>query len=83
LKERYRARGGDSADIKVGLEYAEANEWLGYDGAKQAWYLWVTSTSEMRLSGRDPAPARDRSPSKLKTRARGAVRTPSKRERFL
>jgi hypothetical protein len=33
------ARGGDSADIKAGLEYAEANEWLGYDGAKQAWYL--------------------------------------------
>lgn len=32
-------RGGDSADIKVGLEYAEANEWHGYDGAKQAWYL--------------------------------------------
>jgi hypothetical protein len=23
----------------VGLEYAEANEWLDYDGVKQAWYL--------------------------------------------
>jgi hypothetical protein len=33
------ARGGDSADIKVGLKYAEANEWLRYDDLKDAWQL--------------------------------------------
>jgi hypothetical protein len=27
LKEKYRAHKGDSADIKVGLKYAEGNEW--------------------------------------------------------
>jgi hypothetical protein len=39
LKNGYRARGGDSADIKVGLKYAEANEWLRYDDLKDAWQL--------------------------------------------
>ena len=39
LKEKYRARSGDSADIKVGLEYAEKQGWLTYSRAKQTWYL--------------------------------------------
>jgi hypothetical protein len=39
LKEKYRARDGDSADMKVRLQYAEAHEWLTYDHAKEAWYL--------------------------------------------
>ena len=39
LKEKYRARKGDSADIMVGLKYAEEHEWLTYDLAKDTWYL--------------------------------------------
>lgn len=39
LKEKYRARKGDSADIKVGLKYAADHEWLTYDLAKDTWYL--------------------------------------------
>ena len=39
LKEKYRARKGDSADIKVGLKYAEENEWLTYDLTNDTWYL--------------------------------------------
>ena len=35
LKDRYRARNGDSADIELGLEYAEAREWLTYDPTNQ------------------------------------------------
>jgi hypothetical protein len=39
LKEKYRARKGDSADIKVGLKYAEEHEWLMYDPTKNTWHL--------------------------------------------
>ena len=39
LKERYRARKGDSSDIKAGLVYAEDAEWLRYDRLKDTWYL--------------------------------------------
>ena len=39
LKEKYRAGNGDSADIKVGLEYAHEHEWLSYDGPTQTWHL--------------------------------------------
>jgi len=39
LKEKYRAHKGDSADIKVGLKYADEHEWLTYDLAKDTWYL--------------------------------------------
>jgi hypothetical protein len=39
LKERYRARNGDSADIKFGLKYAEAQEWLRYQRSDDTWYL--------------------------------------------
>jgi hypothetical protein len=39
LKERYRARKGDAGDIPVGLQYAGNQEWLTYDGAKDAWHL--------------------------------------------
>jgi hypothetical protein len=39
LKEKYRARKGDSADIKVGLKCAEEHEWLTYDLTKDTWYL--------------------------------------------
>jgi hypothetical protein len=39
LKEKYRERKGDSADIKVGLEYAGAHEWLSYDDLTQTWHL--------------------------------------------
>lgn len=39
LKEKYRARKGDSSDIKAGLEYADQKEWLAYDGLKDTWYL--------------------------------------------
>jgi hypothetical protein len=39
LKDGYRARGGDSADITVGLKYAEASGWLKYDNPKDTWQL--------------------------------------------
>jgi hypothetical protein len=39
LKERYRARSGDSADIKEGLKYAEGHEWLVYEPTTQKWHL--------------------------------------------
>lgn len=39
LKEKYRARGGDGADIKTGLQYAEVQEWLVYDSQQNAWRL--------------------------------------------
>ena len=39
LKESYRTRGGDSADINVGLRYAEEREWLTYDRLSDTWYL--------------------------------------------
>jgi hypothetical protein len=39
LKAKYRARGGDAGDIKVGLEHAEEQQWLSYDRSKDAWYL--------------------------------------------
>lgn len=39
LKRRYRARNGDAADIKIGLAYAEAHDWLIYDGRNDTWYL--------------------------------------------
>jgi len=39
LKERYRARNGDSANIKEGLKYAGDQEWLSYDPPTQTWHL--------------------------------------------
>ena len=39
LRNEYRKRGGDSADIKIGLKYAAEKEWLTYDRSKDAWYL--------------------------------------------
>jgi hypothetical protein len=39
LKEKYRARKGDSADIKVGLKYAEEHEWLMYHPTTNTWHL--------------------------------------------
>ena len=41
LKVRYRAGSGDSADIKVGLEYAEEQGWLRHDDhpTNPTWYL--------------------------------------------
>ncbi len=39
LKEKYRARNGDSADIKVGLKCAEEHEWLRYDLTTDTWHL--------------------------------------------
>jgi hypothetical protein len=39
LKEKYRAGGGDAADIQIGLKFAEAEEWLRYDRATQAWRI--------------------------------------------
>jgi hypothetical protein len=39
LKERYRARNGDSADIGVGLEYGAAQEWVTYDRGTDTWHL--------------------------------------------
>jgi hypothetical protein len=39
LKERYRARKGDSADIKKGLKYAEDQEWLMYERTTNVWHL--------------------------------------------
>jgi hypothetical protein len=39
LKEKYRARKGDSADIKVGLKHAEEHEWLMYDPTTNTWHL--------------------------------------------
>lgn len=39
LKEKYRARGGDSADIKEGLKYAADHEWLNFDSLTDTWYI--------------------------------------------
>jgi hypothetical protein len=39
LKERYRARKGDSADIKEGLKYAADEGWLAYELTTQMWHL--------------------------------------------
>jgi hypothetical protein len=39
LKAHYRLGGGDGGDIRVGLEYASAKEWLRYDRATDAWFL--------------------------------------------
>jgi hypothetical protein len=39
LKERYRARNGDSANIKEGLKYAGDHEWLLYEPTTQTWHL--------------------------------------------
>ena len=39
LKQKYRDRKGDSADIKEGLRYAEEQEWLSYDRAADTWHL--------------------------------------------
>lgn len=39
LKEKYRARKGDSADIKVGLKYAEDLGRLTYDRTSDNWHL--------------------------------------------
>ena len=39
LKEKYRTRNGDGADITVGLKYAEAQEWVAYDSVSDAWFL--------------------------------------------
>jgi hypothetical protein len=38
LKQKYRDRKGDSADIKAGLEYAEEQEWMAHDGPPT--YTW-------------------------------------------
>jgi hypothetical protein len=39
LKEKYRARKGDSADIPVGVRYAGNHEWLAYDATTDTWHL--------------------------------------------
>jgi hypothetical protein len=39
LKESYRARNGDSANIKEGLKYAGDQEWMSYDRSTQTWHL--------------------------------------------
>jgi hypothetical protein len=39
LKQKYRARKGDSADISVGLKYAEAHEWMAYNSSDDTWHL--------------------------------------------
>ena len=38
LKQKYRDRKGDSADIKRGLKYAEEQEWMSHDGPPT--YTW-------------------------------------------
>lgn len=38
LKQKYRERKGDSADIAVGLEYAKDQEWMEHDGPPA--YKW-------------------------------------------
>ena len=38
LKQKYRERKGDSADIKVGLKYAEEQGWIAHDGPPT--YTW-------------------------------------------
>lgn len=45
LREKYRERGSDAADIQVGLEFAGADEWLSYDAATQDWYDLFASNS--------------------------------------
>lgn len=42
LKEKYRARNGDSANIPAGLEYADEQGWLTYDPVKSTWLLTET-----------------------------------------
>ena len=39
LKQKYRDRKGDSADIKEGLKYAADQEWLMYEPTTQKWHL--------------------------------------------
>lgn len=39
LKERYRARKGDAANIADGLKFAGDQEWLRYDDIKDTWHL--------------------------------------------
>ena len=39
LKTRYRAGGGDAADIKAGLMYADDQGWMTYDRPKHDWKL--------------------------------------------
>jgi hypothetical protein len=39
LKERYRARNGDSADIKEGLKHAGDQGWLSYEPTTRIWHL--------------------------------------------
>jgi hypothetical protein len=38
LKQKYRDRKGDSADIKAGLQYAEEQGWMAHDGPPT--YTW-------------------------------------------
>jgi hypothetical protein len=38
LKQKYRDRKGDSADIKAGLQYAEEHEWMTHDESSP--YTW-------------------------------------------
>jgi hypothetical protein len=39
LKQKYRARNGDAANIKDGLKYAGDKEWLSYDRPTDTWHL--------------------------------------------
>jgi hypothetical protein len=39
LKQKYRARSGDAANIPDGLKYAVDQEWLSYDQATDKFHL--------------------------------------------
>jgi hypothetical protein len=39
LKQKYRERNGDAANIPAGLKYAVAQEWLSYDQAADKFHL--------------------------------------------
>jgi hypothetical protein len=39
LKQNYRERNGDAANIKDGLKYAGDQEWLSYEPTTHSWHL--------------------------------------------